>query len=261
MIRKISIIIAAVVLIPALTLAQPVNQKDASGKKQGYWQYFWKDTKVIKSEGAYKNDKKIGAWKYYYETGELMVLLEFLTDGITSNLKMYDIAGYKMAEGLYTKGKREGNWYYYGADSMKVGEEVYKNGLKDGLEKVYYRGSTKLYQQTMFVAGKKEGIYKQYFESGVLKRDGTFKNDTLEGKITYYHPNAKKLMEGQYIRGIRDGEFKYYDESGKLIETLHYTRGKLREDDYKRHLSGEIKVTLPESVIYEGIPGLEPPGQ
>jgi hypothetical protein len=68
------------------------------------------------------------------------------------------------------------------------------------------------------------------------------------------------MLEGMYVRGLRHGEFNYYDESGKTTETLHYIMGKLRADDYKRHLSGDIKVTYPEEIIYEGIPGLDPGG-
>jgi len=260
MTKNICITLIAVWFSVLSIAAQALNQTDAKGKKQGIWQYKWEETGQLKSEGAYKDGKKVGVWKYYYESGELLVLKEFLEDGITSNLKMYDISGYKIAEGLYVKDKREGTWYYYGADSLKIGEEIYKNGVKNGLEKTFYRGTGKLYQQVMFVNGKKEGIYKQYFESGVLKRDATYKNDTLEGKVMYYHPNTKKLMEGTYVKGLRNGEFNYYDESGKLIETLHYRMGKLREDDYKRHLSGEIKVTYPEDIIYEGIPGMDPGG-
>jgi antitoxin component YwqK of YwqJK toxin-antitoxin module len=67
----------------------PVNQKDSitvydekTGKpklfsvdsvlmKQYKWSYYY-DNGLLESEGAYKNDKKKGTWKYYNEKGEMI---------------------------------------------------------------------------------------------------------------------------------------------------------------------------------------------
>ncbi len=230
---------------------QPTNQKDANGKKTGLWQTKWPNDS-LKSEGYYKAGKAIGLWKYWYETGEIMAWMEHLTDGITSNFKLFDPSGPRIAEGLYEKGKKNGTWHYYGVDSSKVSEETYIKGVKTGEEKVFYPKTGKLFQTTYFADGKKEGLWKQFYADGFLKTDGNHKNDTLVGKVIYYHPNGKKNLEGNYVKGLRHGEFFVYDENGKLAETLHYKMGKLDEKDLKRHLNGEIKVTFPEDVIYQG---------
>ena len=70
--------------------AQPTNQKDSKGLKQGEWLDYYDQAKTqLKSKGVYKNNKRVGVWFFYYETGEVFMEVEYLTDGITTNLKMY----------------------------------------------------------------------------------------------------------------------------------------------------------------------------
>lgn len=250
--KKVLLIIFVWLMAYNLPWAQPINQKDSKGLKQGEWIEYYDQAKTqIKSKGVYKNNKRVGVWFFYYETGEVFMEVEYLTDGITTNLKMYDPDKTKTAEGIYVKGKKEGTWYYYGKDSVKLREEPYKNGLLDGIVKTFYR-SGKTFEILTYLKGKREGPWKQFYESGVLKTDGTYKNDTLDGKITYYHSNAKKQMEGTYVKGLRQGVFTIYEDNGKVKETLRYDKGFLHPDDEKRHLVKEPKEVFPESIIYKG---------
>jgi len=123
--------------------------------------------------------------------------------------------------------------------------------LLDGLVKTFY-SSGKVFEILTYSKGQREGVWKQYFETGILKTDGVFKKDTLDGKINYYHPNAKKQLEGMYTNGLRQGVFTMYEDNGKVKETLRYEKGTLHPDDEKRHLKGEIKEVFPESTIYKG---------
>lgn len=243
------LIALSIFLYFSLHLSAQINQKDNKGQKQGEWKEYYQDT-ILKSKGVYKNGKRVGVWHFYYETGEVFMEVEYLTDGITTNMKMFDPNGMKTAEGIYVKAKKEGTWYYYATDSTKLREETYKNSLLDGLIKTYYR-SGKLFEQIAYVRGKKEGIWKQYFESGVLKVDGTYKNDTLDGKIIYYHPNTKKMLEGLYKRGLREGTFTIYEENGKVKDTYRYNNGIMHPDDRKKKINGDIKEVFPESIIYQ----------
>jgi len=244
------IVTFSVIFCLTFHLHAQINQKDSKGQKHGEWKEFYQDT-IVKSKGVYKNGKRVGVWHFYYETGERFIEIEYLTDGSTSNMKMYDPSGMKTAEGIYVKNKKEGTWYYYATDTTKIREETYKNGVLEGMMKTYYRNG-KLFEQIAYTKGKKEGIWKQYFENGVLKVDGTYKNDSLEGKITYYHPNTKKMLEGFYKRGLREGTFTIYEENGKVKETLRYNNGIIHPDDRKKKLSGDIKEVFPESIIYQG---------
>ena len=255
-----SLFISLLLLVTALSAyTQSINQVDGNGKKTGLWKTKY-DNDSLKSEGYYTAGKATGLWKYYYDSGELMAYMEHLTDGITTNFKLFDASGPRIAEGLYVKGKKDGVWHYYGIDSSKVGEETFVKGVKNGEEKVFYPESGKLFQTTNFVDGKKNGWWKQFYPDGFLKSDGTYKSDTLSGKIVYYHPNGKKNMEGNYVNNLREGEFQIYDENGKLIETLHYKNGILDPKDAKRHMESDNKTSIPEDVIYQGYEFLNPNG-
>ena len=250
--RLYTILTAIICLLFSLdSYAQQINQKDSQGKKTGLWETRYAND-TLKSTGYYKAGKPVNLWKYYYDSGELMAYMEHLTDEITCNFKLFDVTGVRIGEGLYVNNKKEGNWYYYGVDSSKVMDEVYVKGNKTGEEKVYYPKTGKLYQSTLFKDGKKNGWWKQFYPDGTLKAEGTFVNDTLQGKTTYYHKNGKKNLEGNNVKGIREGEFKVYDNTGQLVETLHYTKGVLSEEDFNRHLDKDYQKTYPEDVIYQG---------
>src|SRR5688572_18052539 len=238
--------------IPLMGFSQPINQKDGNGKKTGLWKNKYENDS-LKSTGYYKAGKPIGLWTYYYDTGQLMAYMEHLTDGITINFKLFDPSGPRIAEGLYINNKKDGKWLYYSVDSSKVFDEVYIKGVKEGEERVYYPGTGALFQATLYSKGKKNGYWKQFYSNGILKTDAHFINDTLQGKTIYYHETGKKQMEGVYVDALRDGEFFIYDESGKLIDTLHYKKGKLDEKDQLRLMKKDDQSkTYPEDVIYQG---------
>lgn len=249
---RYSTLLLAGLFLGVYSYGQTINQKDSNGKKTGLWKNKYAND-TLKSEGYYKAGKAIGLWTYYYETGELMAYMEHLTDGITANFKLFDPSGPRIAEGLYVKNKKDGKWLYYSVDSSKVFDEVYVNGVKEGEERVYYPQTGALFQVNLYKGGKKNGYWKQFYPNGVLKTDATFKNDTLQGKAIYYHETGKKQMEGTYVNALREGEFYIYDQNGKLIDTLHYKKGVLDEQDKLRLMKKDDQSkTYPEDIIYQG---------
>lgn len=262
-IMKITICTFCFLASMLVSFSQDINKTDAQGKKQGKWVTYWEEGGKIKSEGLYKDGKQINLWQYYYETGELWIMLEFLTDGITVNCKMYHGDGDKAAEGLYVKDKKlnkmvkDGKWYYYRQDSVMLALETYKAGIKDGTEETYYDNGKK-FEVATFVNGKKTGPWKQWFDTGVLKVDGNYANDTLDGKVVYYHPNSKKYMEGSYVKGLRSGSFVFYDTNGKMTDTDVYYSGKLSPEDELEQLEKEPTKFYPEDIIYQGFEQYNP---
>ena len=89
--------------------------------------------------------------------------------------------------------------------------------IPDGVVKEYYK-SGKLKGEGTFKDGKVEGIVKQYYESGKLKAEWNIKNGTLDGTSKRYYENGGIRYIDTYKNGQKIDR-KSYDEQGKLKKT------------------------------------------
>lgn len=74
----------------AIIFAQPVslNQTDKNGKKQGKWIKKDEHNRPI-YEGTFNDDKPIGEFKYYYDTGEIKTISFFSNAGSVCRTKHF----------------------------------------------------------------------------------------------------------------------------------------------------------------------------
>ena len=47
--------------------------------------------------------------------------------------------------------------------------------------------------------------------------EGTYVNDSLDGKFTLYWPDGKIQVSGAYEHGMQSGDWTYYDEEGNPV--------------------------------------------
>ncbi|MCX6248812.1 MAG: hypothetical protein NTW10_13890 [Bacteroidetes bacterium] len=221
---------------------EPLNKKDATGRKQGHW--IKMDTAGRKIyEGQFKNDIPQGTFKYYFPGGSVKAVSVFSEDGKTTNTTTYFPNGKKNAEGKYVNEKRVGLWRFFSEfDASLVSEENYLDGKKNGIAKTYFSGKT-IVEEMTWKEGKREGPWNQYFDDGKVKLQGTYKNDMKEGSLTVYYPNGQKFNTGQYLNGYPDGRWMEWDLDGKLVSTDIYDHGVLIKTDRKPEPAlKEIKV-------------------
>ncbi len=48
-----------------------LNRYNSNSQREGRWKFYWNISEAIYSEGCYKNDQKVGLWKYYDKKGNL----------------------------------------------------------------------------------------------------------------------------------------------------------------------------------------------
>ena len=98
--------------------------------------------------------------------------------------------------------------------------------------------------------GMKQGFWKKYDETGMLKYEGNFIDNNPVGEFIYFYPDGvvkarsrfyergdrsetttfhhigKKMTEGFYLGQVKDSLWKYYSSDGILLKDEFYRYGK-----------------------------------
>lgn len=212
-----------VLLLSITALAQDFNQTDSKGRRQGQWVDFYPNGQK-RYEGAFKNDKCKGEFRYYDEQGNLKATNTFDKTGDKALNKTYAPNGRVVATGYYVNQKKEGEWRYFDKESgqlLLLEDNV--GGKVNGWSRLYNPKNGKLAEETQYVNGIPEGVCKKYSDTGVLLMEGQYHNGMLEGPAKTYYPNTNVKEEGLYSKGEKVGEWKTYNEDGDLIVVDHFS--------------------------------------
>ena len=189
-----------------------VSKKIRIMSKKGFCKEYTIDGNKLIFEGEYKNCKKNGKAKEYYESGEISFI------------------------GTYLNGKRHGKGieYHYNGKIKFKGE--YSNGYK-------IEGKLYNYYDRLYFELTRNGQGKEYNDYGKLIFEGQFKNEMRNGKGKEYYENGELKIEGEYKDDLLNGNVKEYNNKGKLIFDGEYKNGNKwkgkadEEDEYFNVLS------------------------
>lgn len=159
------------------------------GKREGRV-VFNKPSGEILIEGAYKNDKKDGLWRYF-PNGFLEREQEF-------------------KNGIYS-GK---NIFYYPNGNIRISIN-YVKGKKDGEVLEYYESGA-LWSKGKYVNNRLDGDFEIYYPSGALYMKSSYRSDRRVGGITYYYENGALLLEGKVSKDKPSGNWKFYGENQEI---------------------------------------------
>ncbi len=208
------------------------------------------DGHIIKYEGSngngfvrsYKNGKKDGI-SALYRHGLLWAEKSYkngLLDGWSINY--YN----PVKQVYYVKGKKHGvlkEWCDSSRKNLKL-REHYNYGQLDGLSEAWQcMGQHYLVRSTEYKNGKKDGVEKIYddinYKDGSLYSSIEYKNGKKHGVSKVYHSKGKLCCLNTYKNGILEGESKFWDHTGKLTKESVYKNG--REFDMNGHFIPKIK--------------------
>lgn len=215
---------------------------DSARNRIGIWTEYH-PTGEFKAKGKYTNDKRTGEWIFYY------------TNGQTEQKGKYD-----------KKGKTQGDWKWYYESGKLLREEIYSNGLRNGIM-TEYTEEGKIITQGEYVDDMREGlwfyetpIYKEvgrytldkpdslwkrfYMPKGNLRYVGNYLNGDQDGKHSWFYADGKKMIEGEYQGGMKEKDWKFYDEYGYNYLTIFY------DNDIETKFQGvKLIPTYEESLI------------
>lgn len=218
------------IILSGLSYGQTKNQRDAAGRKQGYWEAV--DSKgALVYTGTFVDDQPVGEMKRYYPTGGLRVIMNHGNTGTIVRARFFWQSGELAARGNYIETKRDSVWLYYSNITKTVSRRVeYAGGKQHGKEQSLYPEGN-VAEEIIWENGLKNGHWIQYFKTGQAKLRATYINDQLEGAFTIFFPDGKKEIEGVYRHGARNDEWTYYDENGKLVTIIRYAEGRITNQD------------------------------
>ncbi|MDR1172249.1 MAG: toxin-antitoxin system YwqK family antitoxin [Bacteroidales bacterium] len=217
-------------LLAVAVYGQAKNQRDAAGRKQGYWEAVDSKGGLVYS-GYFKDDKPVGEMKRYYPTGKVRVIMNYDNNSTKARAMFFWQNGEPAAEGNYVGTRRDSVWLYYSYYTKAVSHRAeYMAGKHHGKEQSFYPNG-KVAEETIWENDLKNGPWKQFFENGQLKSTCTYVNDKLDGLFTTYFLDGTKEIEGLYRNDTPDGEWKRYDEKGKPVSTVKYANGTITNMD------------------------------
>ena len=212
-----------------------INRMDANGFKQGIWKCFWENG-LLSMEGAYLNGKKNGFFKYYNEEGvfdriekwENDILIEDAIETKQLDRKVeYHSNGKIKIEAYYYKGVPEGIRREYSAEGKVIKSYLFSNGMLMG-------------EGIVDDNGKKQGDWKEFYESGALRAAGKYLNSKPIGEWIYYFEDKPIEITGSYTRkGEKEGEWLWYYPNGNLLSKETYSEGLLDGENFSLTIEGD----------------------
>lgn len=197
------------------------------GKPNGYWKTYFPNGN-IKSEGNRKIFKLDSLWIFYDIDGDTLKKINYYDDKKNGYYYTYE---YKNFENKKTGGL--------------ISKELFVNDIKQG--KSYYYKNGKIYKIITYVDGQKDGIAIKYNDSIIstiyeynkdylVYKDNINKLDKLgkkQGVWKEFYPNGKIKRKLNYKNGKLNGNLIEYNNLGKPIKTKEYKNDSLICDSVK----------------------------
>jgi len=104
----------------------------------------------------------------------------------------------------------------YIRDNVKIREVEFRNGIKEGMTRTYYKGGV-IEQEIPYVADKKNGEAKWYYPDSKLFRVTPYVNDTIHGSQIQYYKSGRVKAKIDFTDGKRHPGLEEYTMNGERV--------------------------------------------
>lgn len=249
-------LIMGVLFISFTSLFSQQNTVDAKGRKQGSWIKYYPNGKTPEFKGTFIDGKPTGLFYYYAPDGGVTMVADH--NVITGRSAVYFYHENKQVKcfGVYRDMKKDSVWTYYSNTGIISKRETYKNDVLEGTVYSYFVNNMKkgapsrVVEETPYVKGQRNGVEKEYFLGGSLKREATYKNDKLNGPYKNYTIEGTLESEAYYFNNKLHGMTTYH--LGPKREYSYYVYGdKMTLENYKKWLekckANKLPTNLPNT--------------
>ena len=222
---KIPLLIVACCLLPVSLFAQEaVNITAGNGMKEGKWVSRYPDG-TLKYEGTFLNNKPVGDWKRYHESGKVKALMSYRPGSEKVFASLFDDEGKLYAKGVFEGTLRDSTWNFYSGVQL-VQTENYNHGKKEGMA-TGFNEEGKVIWEKIWKNDLLDGLVKEYYPNGMKRSEITYLKGKRSGPAIFYRENGLKSMEGLFTEDLSDGTWKVFDLDGKLKYQIKYKKGEI----------------------------------
>ncbi len=202
-----------------------------NGKFNGDQEAFFPNGKPAE-RCTWKDGKRNGPCQQFFDNGQVRTSTNYVNDEANGPSSVFSEDGKKEIEGQNVKGQRDGLWKHYNADGtllmqmLYAKDKVVKEKKENGTFRTFYPDEQLMSEET-WKLGKREGKFTEYHDNGrwterpaKVGPDGAERSETervLDGQT--------KKREGTYKNDKLEGEVKEWDEKNKLVKTTMYKEG------------------------------------
>ncbi len=248
------ILLISILFFSLTPLLSQKNEVDSKGRKQGDWVKYYPNGKTPEFKGKFIDDKPTGLFYYYAPDGGVSMVADHNPKTGRSAVYFYHDNKTVKCFGIFQNMKKDSVWTYFSNTGLISKRETYKNDLLDGTVYSYFVNNVKkgaplkVVQETPYKNGKKEGVEKEYYINGVLKRESTYTNDKLNGSYKLYTLSGELESESNYFKSLRHGIATSFVEGKRVYAYFIYGKSVSFEDFKKwqdKCIATKVKTNLP----------------
>ena len=210
-----------------------------NGKKQDVI-YEYSDS-FVDAIGNYKDDKAVGFWQFYNKNGRLTAEGNFDDFGDRIGKWTWYSSFNKIKEiAIYKEGVLDGRNLMYYTNGKKYVDAIYKNDSLHG-QYEYFNNKGALVQRKYFKSGKVDGIYKSYFSVGekLLEFKIPYKDGEVDGEFLEYYADGNLYAKSYYVAGKKNGLETVYHYNKKISSEINYVNGEISGGYKTFHSNGK----------------------
>jgi antitoxin component YwqK of YwqJK toxin-antitoxin module len=219
-----------VLFLPFLSFAQ-LNQKDANGKKQGVWQKKYPGSNTFIYKGQFKDDKAIGEFTYYYESGKIKSVIKHFPNSNLSFAVFYSENEAVLSEGFYKNQLKDSTWLNFTSSGALSSKDCFLQNQLHGEKIIYYiegqieNGVLIPLSISNYNKDLQDGLYTEFFSTGKIKKKGIFQNGLKDGEWLEYHPNGQIAQKAKFKKDNLHTWVYSYDKNGLKISEVFFQNG------------------------------------
>src|SRR3990172_5857393 len=82
-----------------------------------------------------------------------------------------------------------------------------------------------LWVSRILINDNKDGTLREYYDTGELKQEWTFKGGIFEGVSKSFYTTGEVMSEENYLKGKKEGVGMFYYKNGQVAHEDKYTDG------------------------------------